>query len=358
MQGLAGAASPGCPAVGAIRWDAWFGDRGVPGRAVEASLGPERWHARLPECARVLAPDRVQIACDTPQQMDREIGQAAAAGIGFWAFVAYPDEDPMSAGLRRYLAAPAAEPPLRFALISEMDKWGGRTLYGPVVDRYVKLMADPRYQRNADGRPLFFLAFVSDPALDQRFGGRKGFADAVADFRERSRRAGAGDPYIVVLERSATRAADWVSSLGLDGVSAYAVGDAQMRRGSFRQLAEIGRRWWAEVTAAGLDLVPPVMTGWDRRPRVEHPVPWESQQPVGEEPMERYFAPPTPAELQEHLAAAIRYAQDHRRPRGAQAVLVYAWNEFDEGGWLAPTLGEGGARLAAVRRAIGVACPG
>jgi len=33
-------------------------------------------------------------------------------------------------------------------------------------------------------------------------------------------------------------------------------------------------------------------------------------------------------------------------------VLIYAWNENDEGGWLIPTLSGGDARLEAVHKAI------
>jgi len=37
-------------------------------------------------------------------------------------------------------------------------------------------------------------------------------------------------------------------------------------------------------------------------------------------------------------------------------VLIYAWNEFDEGGWLVPALppphGEGTARIDALRKVL------
>ena len=33
-------------------------------------------------------------------------------------------------------------------------------------------------------------------------------------------------------------------------------------------------------------------------------------------------------------------------------VLIYGWNENDEGGWLTPTLNEGSARLDALRRVL------
>jgi hypothetical protein len=36
----------------------------------------------------------------------------------------------------------------------------------------------------------------------------------------------------------------------------------------------------------------------------------------------------------------------------ANTVLIYAWNETDEGGWLHPTLAEGTARLDAIKKVL------
>ena len=36
----------------------------------------------------------------------------------------------------------------------------------------------------------------------------------------------------------------------------------------------------------------------------------------------------------------------------ANAIIIYAWNENDEGGWLIPTLSEGTARLDAIARVL------
>lgn len=49
--------------------------------------------------------------------------------------------------------------------------------------------------------------------------------------------------------------------------------------------------------------------------------------------------------------------ENHRKhpgKNGTELVLIYAWNELDEGGWLVPTLpppdGEGTARIDALRK--------
>lgn len=355
MQAGPAAAEAGCPAVGAIRWDAWFGEKGTPGKAVEKTLGPTRWHDRLPECAKVVAPDQVRIACDSPDQMAREMRDAAESGINFWAFVTYPPEDPMNAGLATYLAT-KGQPGPRFAVISEFDKWGGTSRYRAVTDRYIQLMADPRYQRTPGGRPLFFLGFISDPAVERLFGSTDGFAAAVASFRESARAAGVANPFIVLLEKDLNRARKWIAAFGLDGISAYAVADNQVRNGSYAQLSELSKRFWDQAAAAGMSLVPPVMTGWDRRPRVLNPVPWEKGV-YSDEQMQRFYTAPTTDELRVQVRAAIDFASKQPNDkRGANAVLIYAWNEFDEGGWLAPTGAGDRSRLQAVKRAIPPTC--
>jgi hypothetical protein len=342
-----------CPVIGAIRWDAWFGAKGVPGMAVERSLGPSRWHDRLPTCAEVVAPDAVRMACDSVDQMVIEIDQATAAGIDFWAFVTYPDGDPMSLGLRTYLRAPNRNK-LSFALITEFDKWGDRTSYREPMTRFTRLLREPGYLRVAGGRPLLFLGFVSEAAIESRFGSRAAFRSVLDEFRSRVREAGLPDPYMVLMEGDVQRASGLLRDLGFDAVSAYAVSDNAVRAGSYAQLAQLAEGFWSRAAASRLALVPLVMSGWDRRPRVLNPVPWERGR-YSEEQLQRYFAAPAAGELQAHVSAALRRARSDDVP--SRAVLVYAWNEFDEGGWLAPTRGEGTKRLDAIRQAELAVCP-
>jgi len=95
------------------------------------------------------------------------------------------------------------------------------------------------------------------------------------------------------------------------------------------------------------------MSGWDRRPRVQHPVPWEDWQRAGEG-MDRHYIAPTRAELAAHLRHAIAFGA-RKAPR---AALIYAWNEHDEGGWLLPTHPFDDTRLRAVRDALCRPMPG
>ena len=86
--------------VGAIRWDAWIGPvEGYDvGLQVERSLSPQRWHHRLPFFAKVVSDSAIQVRANHSTIMDREIQFAHAAGLDYWAFVMYHEDNPQTQG--------------------------------------------------------------------------------------------------------------------------------------------------------------------------------------------------------------------------------------------------------------------
>ena len=64
----------------------------------------------------------------------------------------------------------------------------------------------------------------------------------------------------------------------------------------------------------------------------------------------------TPDELAAHVRAALEWTKANRDLNPANAVIIYAWNEHDEGGWLQPTLGADGkpnnARIKALEQVL------
>jgi hypothetical protein len=346
LSGLAAQCQPDRPAVGAIRWDAWHGQRGVPGRAVESSLGPFKWRYRLPFFAHVVSPSTVRIDGTSNEVMDREIQYAAEAGLDYWAFVAYDADDPMTLGLNNYLKN-TRKRGLRFCLITEQERWGGPDTYRGHVRRFASLMHDSAYLRVAGGRPLLFLGFISDETTAARWGDIQAFRRAVDELRRLARGNGAGDPYIAIMDPVPLRAGMLRRQLGADAVSAYAVNGGHVRA-PYAKLAACAHRFWEDCAATASEVVPVVMSGWDRRPRVERPVPWETWQKPGVG-LDNYYEAPTPAELAGHLEEALDWIGANPRATPARTALIYAWNENDEGGWLVPTLGDGTKRLDALR---------
>ena len=157
------------PLVGAIRWDAWQEDGWVQ-EAVETTLGPDHWHARLPWFGEVLDASTVAIDGNDPAVMDAEIAAAADAGLDFWAFVAYPPDEGMSNGLELYLSRPDST---RIGYVLNLQ--GGWLAYDPEpwdaqVDRYVAHFVDPRYTKVEGDRPLLFLFDTPSLLATTRFG--------------------------------------------------------------------------------------------------------------------------------------------------------------------------------------------
>ncbi len=73
--------------------------------------------------------------------------------------------------------------------------------------------------------------------------------------------------------------------------------------------------------------------GWNPTPRILHPVPWVTY-PEGT------YAPPATSEQLLKAAARLKsWTEDRRDLCPTSHVLTFAWNEFEEGAWICPTLG-------------------
>jgi hypothetical protein len=334
--------------IGAIRWDAWQAPGSPTTEAVARSLEPPAWRHRLPFFATLRPDGPPAIDGGTQEVMDREIALAAGAGLGFFAFVAYPRESPMSVGLKLYLAS-ARRGGLGFCLVSELVQWGTAARPSAQLDWHAELMAHPDHLRVKDGRPVYFLGFLTDRLIAERWGGREGLRAGVEAFRARAVRAGAGNPYIVMMARPEPGAAI-ARDVGADALGAYAIAAPWAGGARYAALTALAERRWEEMAATGLEMVPTAMAGWDRRPRVERPVPWEHWQRPGVG-RDKFYAAGTPREIAAHVGRARDVAASHPAA-AARLALVYAWNEHDEGGWLAPTIPFDDARLAALRAVL------
>ena len=333
------------PVIGAIRWDAWHGERGGPGRAVENALGPKEWHSRLPFFAQVIGEDKVRIDGSTQSVMDREIEYAHQAGLDYWAFVAYGFDDPMSLGLKRYLSSPKRNK-IKFCLLVE----GSRLQNAAFVDKQAEIMAEAGYLKVLDDRPVLYLGFLSEAEVKRLWGDVQKLRQVLDAFRTSVRRKGLNDPYIVLMDFNPAAGKRWMDDLGCQAISSYAT-SAGGEAAPYRALAEHTERFWDACKATGAQVVPIIMSGWDRRPRVARPMPWETWQKPGVG-IEKYYKPPTPDELAQHVSRAMQWLSRNRESALAQLSILYAWNENDEGGWLVPTLHQGTARLDAIARVL------
>jgi hypothetical protein len=330
--------------VGAIRWDAWHGDASDIGRAVQRSLAPSQWRWRLPFFATVNSNGSVTIPGDTDAIMSREIGYAKAAGIDYWAFVAYDPESAMSRGLRRYLQSPERHQ-VNFCVIWDAAHWRPDRQAAD-VKRFTELMALPNYQTVLNARPLFYVLNLASDPMANAPGGHVAFKGAIDALRSAARLRGLADPYCVVMAPWPDQGKAFSGATGCDAISAYAV-QAGGKAAPFAELTSTVESFWKRSALTGAKVVPLAMTGWDRRPRVETPVFWEHNEGWGAD-IERFYQAPTPEQIAGHVRKAIEWAHTNPAAAEAKTIIIYAWNEHDEGGWLCPTLGEGDARVRAL----------
>lgn len=340
------------PIVGAIRWDGWFGESGVV-KQMEYSLGQPKYHFRLPWFAQVMGVNTVSINGDSQEIIEKEIEYAAEAGINYWAFVDYWDQSAdLSIALQRYRSAKDKRG-VHYCFVEEGSRMDtiGTNGFGRLVEHF----KDPYYQTVLEGRPLLFV-FVKTSKLGK---------PAWDMLKQQSIAAGLKAPYLVLMGWNPVQDEKDRVALGFDAVSAYARGGSySMTQPSYaEQCALIRRDRWGKWRDLRIPSVTFVSAGWDTRPRNERPPFWMRGVPATPDPTPPEQQRPlidavtaTPEEIATHLREALEWTKRNRDINPSQAIIIYAWNEHDEGGWLSPTWTAGGkpntARIDALRAVL------
>ena len=322
------------PVVGAIRWDAWTG--GGVTEQVERTLGLKKYHDRLPWFAEVLDGGTVRIDGGRQTIMDQEIDFAVAAGLDYWAFLLYEENTSMSVALKQYLQS-KKRGQVRFCLILHNTLNAKGAQWPRERERAVALLKEPGYQTVLGGRPLVY-AFCGETFPLDRFN----------EFLAAAGKEGL-NPYCVYMGWNPVADFNRVSKMGFSAVSAYARPGGQE---TFTDLvASVEKDYWQKAVEAKIPYVPLVTTGWDKRPRQDNPVSWEKKQAYHTQKV--FPSRATPEEVSAHLSRAVSFVKSNPVICEANAIIIYAWNEYDEGGWIAPTRGLDGKPDAGRLDAIG-----
>jgi hypothetical protein len=305
-----------------IRWDAFYGTGNVP-QAVEKSLGPARYHHRAPFFAKITGTDALSINGDSDEVMSQEIAYAAQAGV-YWAFLTYPWESDLSRPLRRYLKHPDREK-VKFtlmlsnhSLINEWDTFFRRAL--------LDACAMSNYQTVLGGRPLIYFFFPKYENGPDKV--------KLAEVRALVKNHTGTNPYFILLMHGISQDT-WpeMQKLGYDASTKYAqFARTQMSFSTFDKQIRTDWQSWAKKEYQHSPLL---SAGWDNRPRYYNPVPWVRKH---KNMLSRYCETPTAPELAAHFKAGMDFVYRNKDVCEAQNLLMYAWNEHDEGGWLCPTL--------------------
>jgi hypothetical protein len=301
------------------------------------STGGRDWRPDYPERIPILGEYNDQ------ETMDREIIAASSHGVDFFQILWYPNGGPLNEGLRTFLASRNAgrmkftvefvnHPP--FDLSAEAD-------WEAACKEWCKAMKHPSYLK-IDGRPVFKIHGL-DYFYKQNGDDPVKIKARLDTFRWMAKENGISSPLISSgVMPGGVPLPDRVAPF--DFVTTYMdMPDLPRRREVYPyelliKHAEDG--WLRYAEHSSKSYVPYVPSGWDPRP-------WQDPRPS--------FAPPT---LEEWTAALkrVKAALDKCPKLGIpvkgdrkKMFLIYAWNEFGEGGIMAPTRGEKEMKLEAVR---------
>jgi hypothetical protein len=324
--------------AGAIRWDAWIGDLGSGlvdaqsvGLQVERSLNPHQYHYRAPFFSREIGTDSIQIRGTTQAIMDQEIGYAKNAGIDYWAFCWYPPHSGLDTARQLYLASEHRND-VKWCVIMGTSEFNDYNDGKWLIDRFKEF----NYQKVAGGRPLVYI-----------FGNTRSVTRSQLDsLRAWSVTGGLPSPYFAIMEFDANTASAMADSLGADALSSYISWKGRNGEPYDSVIPQSDLNGWESYSKTGRQVIPWVTSGHNTKPRIDHPVTWTKV------PADEWVADGTPEQIANNIQNALGWIKDHPGSTQANAFIIYAWNENDEGGWICPTLGNNTSRLDAVKHAL------
>lgn len=288
---------------------------------------------------------------NTVEIMEKQIDYAADFGLSFWAFDwYYPEgpekETPLNNALKLYLQAKNRSR-LEFCLL--VANHGGYRI-GPAdwpvcCQKWIDLFREPGHLR-ANGKPL--LIIFSHHELNTAFGGPQGVKQALDELRQKAVAAGLPGVTVAACTEPGSHLRQLAES-GYDVLTGYAYTFGWMSgRGErpFQELIEGHASYYEQFAQSSpLPYIPLVTSGWDRRP-------WE----MGSLPPEKlsvWYTGRTAERVEEIVRLAVQWIEKHPdKTVPERLLLIYAWNENGEGGYLTPTEAEGTSYLEAVRRAL------
>jgi hypothetical protein len=313
--------------VSAIQWDCSLPSDTYFGYHQTRTLSPKKYRTQTPFYADVLAEDRIEYHLRDQAEFDRELAYAIEAGIDYFSYVFYPEH-----GSRAHVQTKVSDCSHKVYELNYArrmheksalrDKIGMAAIMGAHpfeaadYDELAALTQQPYYER-IDGRPLVY-SFQRIREED------------VFGLRAAVKALGGEMPLFVPMFFTIPEDANMALA---DGVCAYACTQGAENYAELLEKAIGENELRAKGCARTIPLFP---TGWNPAPRLDIPSPWVNYDPIP------YAAPATREEL---LSGGKRFSDwilesDNIHGTFMGHVMMFAWNEFEEGGWICPTYTE------------------
>ena len=331
----------GVPRVGVINWDACLTSDTYFGGYATRSLGCDRYEERIPFYA---CTDGYEFGEITLDRVETELRFASDAGVDFFAYCWYPDGNGVgNIGLEMHENIAPYLPELNRVrkLYQECERKYGVNMSAVIICQHaysdrdfyeLALAMTQDYYEKKNGRPIVYF-----------FGG---YCTEYFDAVRRAATTVGLTPYVIFMNNG--RASENGDYSEADAVSAYACCAEDVD--SFEGLCAATEEANVDRRKYGVPVIPLFSAGWDPSPRIDSPVPWIRYRSC------RYAPRPTSEQMERSFAAFLSWCGENGDWLEGEYCTVFAWNEFEEGGYLCPTRGSDGKTDASVllgfRRAI------
>jgi hypothetical protein len=344
--------------LGAYYWDGWYAK--IP-----------HWTDRLMNEFQDREPTWGWLG-DTVENMELQIDIAADAGLSYFAYDWYYPEDgkirKMNDAVDRFLKA-KNRARMNFCLLVANHQGGliYRQNWEHACELFLPYLKNEHAMKTKDGKPV--LIFFSIGQLKDCLGGEEETRMCLEYLRSEAKKVGlpgvcvlgcAGPPRdeigdVIADGETWVNSCKAVEALGLDGITGYNYHRSAIKVDGkveyiypYESLArdhEIA--WNGFAKHSKIPYMPLVIGGWDCRP-------WETVWEGSTTPHARSCYSPdiTPPQLYRHVKNAGEWSKSNQEHALEDFAIVYAWNENGEGGYIEPTNGDNGRKLAAVKQAL------
>jgi hypothetical protein len=323
---------------GVIRWDGHIreGNFGAQLREIYAYSRPVA-NGRVPFCGSHYGAGSVALNCDSLIVAEAENRYAVTAGIGYWAFLEYPDGSGLEAGLQNYDKS-SNKSSVAHAIIINQHSYSQavnpQTSAAYIAKTLVRLR-QPNYKKVLGDRPLVFVyEDICSASVAAKYCSNWLFQELNKGSNPK--------PYFVYMGTNG-----YQQYLGMNAVSLYAV--SQNSNSTYADHAkyvrnDVNSSLWSSANASGIDIVPFASAGFNPQPRYEcgsfcYADIYGNRVTV---------AVGRSDEVAAHIKSVVDLATYFSAPRPegglvraynpANIALVYSWNEQSEGPGLMPTI--------------------
>ena len=317
--------------IGVINWDASLTRDTYFGYYQTRSLSQAKYRTWVPYYADIIDEERIDYHFRSVAEYEQELQYAIDAGIDYFAFVWYPTEGSLLHEQRSPIDCSHRVHELNYARhlyekSTLTDKLGMCAILSghPFTDHdlsdLVTAFEKPYYEK-IDGRPLLYVYH----------GNTK---ETILHVHALCKERGIPTPFTVPMFTSAE-----VLPLA-DAVSAYAAyNPTDVDR--YDALCRFAIEQDLRRMQTGKPIIPLFTVGWNPTPRMERLTPWTTNAQGDSSYLHVNYAPaPTETELTEGAAAFADHIKNNVKEKFAGHILTFAWNEFEEGGYICPTYRE------------------